>query len=384
MANTQSFSDPVAVTRDSSAAVGLSALDLRRGLGALAQPMYGNTFGNQSGVFAGGTTGAGLSNDLQVFTDAATAMGITANGGHYQADRGAGSLYLGMAYGGSAAVHDASNPTNPRYDMVVVRTRDPGVDSNVTETAKLTIIKGDPAATPTEPVLTSGDVILARVLIRAGTTSVIATDITDRRLPVAARGGIRPRPSWDSRNGAYEGEYRDNLETNCLERWSGTVWQPVASPSAWDAFTPTLYSAAGTVNLGTTGVARGRYKLLGKLLRLNYFFKAVRPCNLGYGTLYSRLPFGWLAAGSEGSDWHGRAQLNTQDPTYLSWIGDAGVYANSNLIYPVFNKTITDNTMANYRVASQQNQSGSGVPLLSGGFPDPLVGFSMQIELEVQ
>ncbi len=381
------MSDPVAITRDAANALGISALDMRQGLTGLSAPSTGNTFGGISGVFPGGTSGGGLSNDCQVF--ASSGMTVTVNGGHYAADRGSLGAYLGMITGAVAVTHGSANVSNPRIDYVVIRTRDPGVDTGTTQSAYIQVLPGSPAAVPTEPSnqMTSGDVLLAAVTIRANTSSVLSSDISDRRKFIAARGGIQPtNPLNASSAGSYEGDYRDNTATNALERWNGSAWEVVASPAAWVRFTPQLFSdGAGAVNLGSGGVAQGAYQQIGKTLRVRYYFQAVRPCNLGYGNIYTKLPNNLYSAVSPG-DHHGRCQLNTQPPggAYLSWIGDAGVFSNSNLVYPSFNKTVTDNTFAPYRVAASQGAIGTGIPFLTNEYPDPLRGLGISVELEVQ
>lgn len=381
MANSQSFADPVAISKLTAQALGLEMIDLRRGLGALSAPAPGNTFGTTSGVFPGGTSGPGISNDLQGFT--AGGMGATYNGGHYGADRGNGNLYLGMAYAANTVTHTVGDATNPRIDYVVIRNRDPGVDANVTESAKLVILPGTPAAVPVEPTaqLTAGDVLLSATTVARGATSLTQDNISDRRLFIVARGAIVPRPSWDTRDGAYEGQYGDNLATDGLERWSGSKWEQVASPAVWSAFTPALFSDAGQASLGTGGSAYGRYISNGKILDFRMEFRASRPCNLGYGGVYTKLPTGFTSAAQRES--HVQCKLNLYDAIYDVYFGDALIQPNDNKVYPSFPPTTTDVRLRQYKVATQSGVAGASVPVVPGGFADPyILNISGRIEIQ--
>jgi hypothetical protein len=80
-----------------------------------------------------------MSNDLQVLP--AGGLAVSANAGDYIVDRGAMGPFVGAATATITVTHQPSNPSNPRYDYVIVRNREPGVDpAPVTESAKVIIL----------------------------------------------------------------------------------------------------------------------------------------------------------------------------------------------------------------------------------------------------
>ena len=85
----------------------------------------------------------------------------------------------------------ASDPTNPRDDIVACNSA-----------GALAVRQGTPNASPVDPTLTAGDVILARVRVAAGVTTIVDANITDLR----RREGIDPRKlfvrwRWERFNG---------------------------------------------------------------------------------------------------------------------------------------------------------------------------------------
>ncbi len=86
----------------------------------------------------------------------------------------------------------ASNPTNPRNDLIVARVRDADY-SGADRDWLLAVITGTPAASPADPTPPANSVTLARVRVDAAATSIVAGKITDLR-PYAS--GLRA--SWPS------------------------------------------------------------------------------------------------------------------------------------------------------------------------------------------
>lgn len=74
----------------------------------------------------------------------------------------------------------ASDPTNPRKDIVVARVRDAAYEG-ANDDWLLQVVTGTPAATPSEPALPSNSIKLAVLDVAAGVTSVTNADITDSR-----------------------------------------------------------------------------------------------------------------------------------------------------------------------------------------------------------
>lgn len=90
----------------------------------------------------------------------------------------------------------ASDPTNPRKDIVIAQVRDsfysvPGDDW------RLTVVTGTPAASPAEPALPVDSIKLAVVAVAAAATSITNANITDSRPLAAALGGFA-NAAWTS------------------------------------------------------------------------------------------------------------------------------------------------------------------------------------------
>jgi len=82
---------------------------------------------------------------------------------------------------------DASSPTNPRRDLIILR-----LDVLTSRSIEVTILKGTPSSTPALPSLTQTSQIweipLAEVLVGTGVTSIVTANITDVREVSTLRG----------------------------------------------------------------------------------------------------------------------------------------------------------------------------------------------------
>lgn len=128
----------------------------------------------------------------------------------------------------------ATADTQPRVDLIVLRL------NPTANTIVPTVIKGNPAASsPTEPsiVVTDAanyDIPIAAVAVAGGATSLIAGNLTDRRIFAATQWGIwetQSRPGTALNPGTpRKGQAGFNSQLGYPEYWDG---------SAWVAFTPT-------------------------------------------------------------------------------------------------------------------------------------------------
>jgi hypothetical protein len=82
----------------------------------------------------------------------------------------------------STTALSTADPTNPRRDLVVVRIRDAAY-FGATNSWDLFVITGTPAASPVDPTIPSDGsyLLLARVAVAAGATSITNANITDLR-----------------------------------------------------------------------------------------------------------------------------------------------------------------------------------------------------------
>lgn len=389
MAQVSPHLNPVTVTRDVTNSTGSDAVAFRYGFGALAQPLGG--FAWAQGVFPGQSSGTTILDYRVTQASPSANMTVLVQPGQSMAFRSPASSrgpYIGTSTGSFSVTIGAANAANPRIDIIVMRYRDVGFDSSPPQTYAPVVIAGTPAASPSAPTgsLTDGDVVLAWVTVRANTSSILDTDITDQRLFDAARGGIYPKASGDTRNGAYPGHFRWNIATSSLEVWTGAAWLVCANPAIWSTFTPTLtYQGASAGGSGPSGAvavssAVGRYLAIGKTLHLRYqFLGSVTPSG-GSGDIYTALPAGFTSAASGES--HIPAKLNTTNNDV--WLGDCFIPANGTGMRIYMPNSQSDCRIKfPWRVATSTGAAGTGIPLIAGGYPD-LSLLVVQGTIEVQ
>lgn len=116
-------------------------------------------------------------------------LNITATGSDMFVQVGLGAAIVqGLIYdhitAGPVAI-DASDPTNPRIDTVVVEVVPTGAGEDIEGRAELVVVKGAPAATPVAPTLTQTSALyqypLKDVAVGAGVLVIGSDKLTDRR-----------------------------------------------------------------------------------------------------------------------------------------------------------------------------------------------------------
>lgn len=99
----------------------------------------------------------------------------------------------GVYYGYNDATYNiaisASDPTNPRKDIIGVQVRDQEYAGSSND-ARLVVVTGTPAASPVDPTLPNNFLSLARVNVAALATSITNANITDLRTRVGAAMGV--------------------------------------------------------------------------------------------------------------------------------------------------------------------------------------------------
>jgi hypothetical protein len=193
------------------------------------------------------------------------ALNITASGTpdmNVHVDRGLGALpgteavtqgNYPFANDGSLTVAITASNTQQRIDSVVVHQKDTSY-SGVTNTTEIVPIAGTPGSglPPNLSSLDKNYLEIGRVTVRANTTSILSTDITNMQhlLPV---GLDIPISSELSNPGSFHGQPRVNTFTGEFEWYdlnSGT-WHG----QQWVSFTPT-WSGLGSLGTGFTAVGR--------------------------------------------------------------------------------------------------------------------------------
>lgn len=93
----------------------------------------------------------------------------------------------------------ASNPSNPRIDLVVLEVLD-AVYSGSSNLAQVRVIAGTPAGSPSPPTATGSFITLAQVLVPAAAASVTSVNITDLRPFAGGFGAPIPVRNLTERN----------------------------------------------------------------------------------------------------------------------------------------------------------------------------------------
>lgn len=189
--------------------------------------------------------------DLLVTQKATPNMSVDVAAGHVWID-GTEAATQGAYHGYNDATKNlvvaASDPTNPRKDLVVAKVQDAAY-SGATNAWSLAVVTGTPAASPAEPTVPANAVVLAMVNVAALATTITNANITDRRRRACGLSGIAVCSSTSRPAAPYIGMTIFETDTTKLLLWTGTLWQELTSVyssgagSAWTA--GTAYSDTG-------------------------------------------------------------------------------------------------------------------------------------------
>ncbi len=158
----------------------------------LSQP--GSLTVGAGGVINGTAT---VSGDLFVEQNGTPNMSVNVLGGVVmipQTLAANGGVYTGLNDATVNLTIAASNPTNPRIDIIVATAQDAAYAGS-TNNWILQVITGTPAASPSQPSTPSSSVLLASVLVPANSTSVTNFYITDKRPFVTFSNSTRGNPA---------------------------------------------------------------------------------------------------------------------------------------------------------------------------------------------
>lgn len=143
------------------------------------------SFGGGVGANNGGAHGVANPDHLRVTQQGSPTMGVTVSAGMavitgtVSAAQGPYSFYNGAPVDLTIAAADS---TNARRDLVIAQIQDDDY-SGASNTARLTVVTGTPAGSPSDPSLASypNALVLARVTVAANATSITNANITDLR-----------------------------------------------------------------------------------------------------------------------------------------------------------------------------------------------------------
>jgi hypothetical protein len=151
-----------------------------------------------------------------------------------------------------------ADAVNPRRDLVVVQVRDNTEDAGGSNDARLFVVTGTPAASPADPAIPAGCLVLARVAVAALASSIVNANIT-------ALAGLARGSNWNVAWGVVPGGFQSR-NTNQTGIGAST-WTAITSLSVtFTALTGRLYrvswlggldSAHGAAQLAYLGLFIG-------------------------------------------------------------------------------------------------------------------------------
>lgn len=137
--------------------------------------------------------------------------------------------YLLENRGTTNLVISAADGSNARYDLVVAKVEDSAY-SGATDAWSLAVVTGTPSGSPAEPATPANAIVLARVTVGAGVTSITNANITDRRVSTAtggraaALGGVVVTTSSTRPSSPAVGTVIFETDTGRVYTWSGSAW----------------------------------------------------------------------------------------------------------------------------------------------------------------
>lgn len=233
-------------------------------------------------------------NDLKVQAKGTPNMSVDVLSGHGWVDgteganQGAYHVYNDAT---KNVVVAASDPTNPRKDLVVAKVQDAAY-SGATNAWSIAVVTGTPAASPAEPAVPVNAIVLALVDVAALATTVVNGNITDRRRRASGLGGVAVCTSATRPAAPYAGQVIFETDTNFLKVWSGSAWEDIVATGAGTNWTPTV-TQSGSV---TVTVNRAKYTKAGRWVTLKMNLTVTGAGVAGNAVSIGGLPFTAAAA----------------------------------------------------------------------------------------
>lgn len=245
----------------------------------------------------------------------------------------------------------AADGSNPRIDLIVAKVQD-SLYSGATNTWSLVTVTGTPSGTPAAPTAPANSIVLARVAVAAGVTSIVTANITDYRFYAAALGGTiictsATRPDTATVPGGTEIWETD---TSLARRLISGTWylaeqhrqiSELGAPAASVTFSniPTSLrrikilwtvrgdaSSAGEVRMRINGDSAANYRFQS----WNVFGVGTTQYN---GVGLTSIPVGAHPVGAGAGDWGGGwveiVGWNAPHATYLTGVAQGGYISNT-------------------------------------------------------
>ena len=148
-------------------------------------------FGSSPASFSGGVSAVDPGHGVSRV--ASTQLQVTQNGTpNMSVNVAAGACFIRGTEAASQGVYHfycdatvnlsiaAADPTNARRDLIVAQVRDAGYSGSDND-ARLFVVTGTPSGSPADPAVPANSLVLARVAVAAGATTITTANITDLR-----------------------------------------------------------------------------------------------------------------------------------------------------------------------------------------------------------
>lgn len=208
---------------------------------------------------AGGGHGVTGSTDLAVSQNGTPNMSVNVAAGRALIRAGhTGNITSGCySFLNDATVNlviSAADATYARYDLVIAQVRDTNYGEAAAD-ARITVVTGTPLSTPADPSLTSypNCLVLARIQVDAGATSIVTAKITDLRTRAYAAGGtaiVARAADLPTGSSLYPGLVAFAVAELTEYLYDGTGWIVMREPP--QAWTPT-WTQGATIAKTVTG-----------------------------------------------------------------------------------------------------------------------------------
>lgn len=193
--------------------------------------------GHTNGLFSGAASAASLRGRGGVVRELGTALTVTANGSpNMTVNVSAGQVYISGSQGTKQGVYSgvndasvsvaisASDPSNPRIDLIVAKVEDSAY-SGAVNSWSIVAVTGVAASSPAVPAVPNNGITLAQIAVGAGVTSIVSGNITDKRQYAAALGAEIPCISTNRPTGSFSvGQRMYEFDTGFGYRWNGSIW----------------------------------------------------------------------------------------------------------------------------------------------------------------
>lgn len=160
----------------------------------------------------------------------------------------------------------ASDPTNPRRDLVVMRVRD-AFYSGASTDVSLFVVTGTAAAAPVDPTIPVNSLVIARIAVAAAVTTIVTANLTALAPRASSLGGLVSCTSTTRPTGSALFAGLRIFETDTFRElhYDGTGFVIMAEPPV-TTFVPVVTSGTGAF---TTVAATMAYSRLDGWLHFN-------------------------------------------------------------------------------------------------------------------